>query len=321
MPACDVSVIVWTRNNAPLVTKCLAYLEEQTHPAGHYEVVVVDDGSDPENYARIERYAAGAPMRVKALRTDGGGAARARNVALNVATGRYVLFLDEELLAGPWLIERHLSVQAAHGGEVATVGSVQRHPEMEHRTLTRWYLPEETPPLVSRETPVSFLDWRAHNLCLPREAVLEAGGFDEAFLLPFFDDTDLASRLEAGGMRGIYVPDARAYVWRTSSFSLERRRHYAKGYSLYTLRARTGSPAIYTRYRVARNPLFNLFDALAMPLYTRLCERLNTDPRRFGYLYKRVLRYDLYRGYDDARRSRPPRDQFRGARLPVRAPV
>ena len=42
-----VSVVVATWNRPLLVTRLVAQLEAQDFPAGDYEIVVVDDGSEP----------------------------------------------------------------------------------------------------------------------------------------------------------------------------------------------------------------------------------------------------------------------------------
>ncbi len=62
-----VSVIIPARNEETTIARCLADLDAQSYPAGRYEVLVVDDGSDDSTAAIVQsngrvRYLALAPL-------------------------------------------------------------------------------------------------------------------------------------------------------------------------------------------------------------------------------------------------------------------
>jgi glycosyltransferase involved in cell wall biosynthesis len=305
----DISVLIVTRNQADHLTVCLAHLERQSVPAARYEIIVVDEASTDGTCSMLDRYVPGAPVRTRYLRQARPGAAQARNLALAESQGRYVLFLDEDLLAGPHLLERHLQAHQQHESKAAILGHVALHPQIPEGSFTRWFMPEEAPEFRD-EAEVPFADWRAYNFSVPRRLLQEAGGFDADFVFTLFADVDLAYRLTQQGVKGYFRRDACAYVWRQSNFNHERLRQYAKGYSLHTLAQKTHAPSVYSRYAVRRNLLLRGFDGLVMPLYTRLAQRLNVDTRLFGYFYRRILRYETFLGYSDARNGKQPRFHF-----------
>ena len=94
-PELDVTVVIPAYNRATLITRALnSVLNQSSRPR---EIVVVDDASSDDTVARVEawRDQAGFPVRIEKLAKNGGVAA-ARNHAMQVATTRYIAFLDSD---------------------------------------------------------------------------------------------------------------------------------------------------------------------------------------------------------------------------------
>ena len=91
-----VSVIVPTHNRADQLTDALNALWRQRYPVDRYEVIVIDDGSEDDTPAVIERMAPQAPCRVVQQRTTGIGAAAARNLGMRLATGAIMAHTDDD---------------------------------------------------------------------------------------------------------------------------------------------------------------------------------------------------------------------------------
>ncbi len=89
-----VSVIVPVYNVEAYLRKCLDSLVNQT--LDDLEVIVVNDGSPDNSQAIIDEYVAAYPARVVGLTKENGGQASARNVALDVAKGDYIGFVDSD---------------------------------------------------------------------------------------------------------------------------------------------------------------------------------------------------------------------------------
>lgn len=85
-----VSVIVPSFNHARYVRECVDSVLAQDHP--NIELIVVDDGSTDGSLDVLKSYG----DRIRLLQQQGGRQARARNLALAVARGELVAFLDSD---------------------------------------------------------------------------------------------------------------------------------------------------------------------------------------------------------------------------------
>ncbi|MFH8477130.1 glycosyltransferase family 2 protein [Streptomyces sp. NPDC018000] len=112
-----VSVVVPTRNRTTRLLLTLTGLGQQTLDRGRFEVIVVDDA--PKTGA-VEQVLAAVPegLPIRSTTTGGRGAACARNSGARLARGEVLLFLDDDTVATPRLLEEHL---AAHRGAAAAV--------------------------------------------------------------------------------------------------------------------------------------------------------------------------------------------------------
>src|SRR5579864_3887536 len=109
------SVILCTYNRRRLVLNTLASLRRQTLPFSAFEVIVVDNGSHDGTLSAVRIYANagrhdGQKMddiwNVHCLSEARSGLAYARNTGLLAASGEIVVFLDDDTIADPRLLER-----------------------------------------------------------------------------------------------------------------------------------------------------------------------------------------------------------------------
>lgn len=90
----DFSVIIPVYNAKDYLDICLHSVFQQS---ANYEILLVDDGStDGESGTLCDRYAAEHPDCVRVLHKENGGAGDARNAAIPLARGEYLLFLDSD---------------------------------------------------------------------------------------------------------------------------------------------------------------------------------------------------------------------------------
>lgn len=85
-----VSVIVPSYNHAPFLRECIDSVLDQQGVA--FELIVVDDGSTDGSLEILRAYG----DRLVLLQQQGGRQARARNLALTVARGEFIAFLDSD---------------------------------------------------------------------------------------------------------------------------------------------------------------------------------------------------------------------------------
>jgi teichuronic acid biosynthesis glycosyltransferase TuaG len=103
-----VSIVIPNYNSEYTIVDTLASVLAQTHTA--WECIVVDDCSTDKSPALIETIAKGDDrMRFVRLATPSGGPAHPRNVALDIAHGRYVAFLDSDDVWHPQKLEIQLA--------------------------------------------------------------------------------------------------------------------------------------------------------------------------------------------------------------------
>src|SRR5688500_5293442 len=85
------SVIICTYNRAAVLPRAIQSVLDQTFT--DFELVVVDDGSTDATEVVVR---AVADHRVRYVRRDNGGLSAARNSGVANATGRFVIFLDDD---------------------------------------------------------------------------------------------------------------------------------------------------------------------------------------------------------------------------------
>ncbi|MFL5348772.1 MAG: glycosyltransferase family 2 protein [Hyalangium sp.] len=119
------SIVIPTYNRARLLEESLAsvFAQELTD----FEVLVVDDGSTDDTQAVLARYG----ERVRALRQTNQGQGAARNLGIQHATGRYIVFLDSDDLWFPWTLETYKQAIGMYGEPSVVMGTPApfHHPE------------------------------------------------------------------------------------------------------------------------------------------------------------------------------------------------
>ena len=122
-----VTVVVSTYRPGPDLLTAVRSLIDQSWPA--LEILLVDDASGAGHDAVLDQ-AAALDDRIRIVRAErNGGTYAARNLALTLATGRYVTFHDFDDWAHPRRVERQ--VAALDGGRLASrSGCLRAYPDL-----------------------------------------------------------------------------------------------------------------------------------------------------------------------------------------------
>lgn len=305
MEPVEISVVLVLRDRADTTPTVLAHLEQQSIPAARFEVVAVDQGSQDDTLGVLHRYAAGAPVRIRVLDAGQRSFARARNLAAEEARGKFLVYLDQDLLASPNLLERYLREFHAQPEPPWLLGAVGLHPQLPPNVLTRRLAEERWRPHPD-STPLAPADWQGENLGMGRVALLSHGGFDESFASPYHLEVALAHQLAQEGTFGQRLPRAFAYEWKAATIEEERLRGYLRGHGLRHLETRIGEEAARSLHPRTSGMRWRIHQ-LMMPFYIRASSGGTKDLRYAAKLYRRVLDHEVQRGYNDARRGRPAR--------------
>ncbi len=167
-----------------------------------FELLVVDQTPrhDPDSEARLAAWQ--AEGRIRWLRLPTPSITGAMNVALQEARGDRVLFLDDDILPDPELLNAHERAGAADPDAM-----------LAGRVLQPWHRgesdPEDGPFLFNSLRPRSVAEFMGGNVAIPRRLALELGGFDQNFVrVAYRFEAEFAFRWRQAGHPIQYVPGA-----------------------------------------------------------------------------------------------------------------
>jgi glycosyltransferase involved in cell wall biosynthesis len=307
----ELSVVIPTYGKAETLPRVIGALEGQTIARERFEVVVIDDGSPDDTTARLAAIQRGTSLAFRWMTQENRGVSATRNRGAREARGPLLLFIQDDIVGRPDLLERHLAIHARHPEPGACgVGRVTWPPEWRVDHFMHWLDhggPQFRYDQVAGRATVTFKHFYTCNVSLKRAALLEHP-FDEEIVYGF-EDLELALRLERAGFVFHYDQQALGYHHHRRSFDDYRRRQFKAGQSLYVafrnhpdLVGRTGITSIpaakrrRTRLRGAVLPLARALGA----------------KRTIEKYWRAVLDEELVAGYEqardrDVRRSAAPR--------------
>lgn len=128
------SVILPAYNAAPFLDRCLRSLQAQTLP--DWEALCVDDGCRDGTGEILDRFAA-EDSRFKVLHKANEGVGAARNDAMRLAGGQYVLFLDSDDFLHPQTMDLCLGLAERDGSDIVAINYDHAY---RNRTLLRQLL-------------------------------------------------------------------------------------------------------------------------------------------------------------------------------------
>ncbi len=229
----DFSIVIVNWNSHDDLSRCLECLCEQRHPP--QQVIVVDNDSTDDSLDKALTKAKGLPLTVDRQKTNLGFAA-ANNLAVRqYVNSTWTVLLNPDCFAeSDWLYELALAIQ--DDPETGFFGSClldARRPDHYDGTGDEYHVSglawrrDHGRELASVQRPAG----EVFAVCAAAAAYHTAawrqlGGFDETFFC-YFEDVDLAFRLQLAGFRGRYVPSSK--VRHIGSASTER----VSGFSLY----------------------------------------------------------------------------------------
>lgn len=295
-PGPDLAVVVPTYGKPETLPLVVGRLETQTLPRHRFEVIVIDDGSPDDTTERLRALQGRTPLDLRSLRQENRGVSAARNRGAREARARLVLLIQDDILAAPDLLERHLEGHRRHPDPTsAVVGRVTWPPDWEVDHFMEWLDnggPQFRYHQVRGQATVTYKHVYTCNVSFKRQALLD-NPFDEQIVYGF-EDIELAWRLQERGFSFHFDEQALGYHHHRRSFEDFRRRQFQAGQSMYVafrnhpaLRGRTGITSIPPGKRLRTR-----IRGLALPIARRLGAR-----RTIEKYWRAVLDEELVRGY------------------------
>ena len=213
-----LSIIIPTYNRKNSLSKCLyAFVNQVTKMS--YEVLIIDDGSTDNTDEVIKKWEKNTHFILRYFRQENRGPASARNIGIKQARGDILLFVGDDIIATPNLIEQHMLFHCKYPEEnVAMLGYVTWSSEIKVTPFMYWL--EHGGPQFQyykfkhREKVKAF--WTC-NISLKRSFLIKEGYFDEDFPYAAYEDTELGYRLQKKGLQIIYNKNAIAYHYHSTN--------------------------------------------------------------------------------------------------------
>lgn len=256
-----VSIIVPVRNAERTIEKTLEYLASIDYPPERMEIVLADGGSSDGTVASIRRWQA-EHSNIKLIQVPNcQSPGHARNEALKLAGGEFVLFTDGDCAPNRDWVQQMLlpffrdPAIGGVGGEVLTMRTETDNPTEAYceqvgflsvsgrcGVVESGYLPaptERAPHEVSGGSESPF--FATANAAFRKEAIAAAGGafWDE----PTGEDVDFSLRVQAQGYRLFFAREAVVRHMHRVALDSFLRQWYGYGF---------GHPLLLTKHADAR---------------------------------------------------------------------
>lgn len=201
------TIIIPTYNRPGQLYECLKAIYNQRCNPDKFEVIVVDDGSDVTLESTDTEFRQYRTFRL--INQTNSGPAAARNIGADHATGKYLVFTDDDCRpAEDWLSRLEQCFQQFPESAVTghTINSLQDniYSTSSQLLISYLYTYYNYNPLEGR-----FLT--SNNLAVPADTFHMLGGFNSAFPNAAGEDRELCDRWVYHGFQLIYEPLAIIY--------------------------------------------------------------------------------------------------------------
>jgi GT2 family glycosyltransferase len=207
----DVTVIIPNWNGLYWLKNCLDSLKSQDY--SNFEIILVDDASTDGSPEYAEKH---YPDVTILRRTRRGGFARTVNDGIAIASGDYVILLNNDTVASRSLIGNLVNTIEAMPSDIGSLACSMRimdDPALmdDAGDILTWYGQAlkrgHGKPAVDYPSREDIFSACAGAALYRRTYLNSTGGFDER-LVSYLEDLDLGLRGRLLGYRCIFVPDA-----------------------------------------------------------------------------------------------------------------
>jgi GT2 family glycosyltransferase/glycosyltransferase involved in cell wall biosynthesis len=217
------SVIVVTYNNIELTKACLESLDKYS-AYSELEIIVVDNASSDGSGAFLAEWVKAAPNRKIILNEDNKGFAAANNQGLVLASGEYLVLLNNDTYVTPgWIgtLINHLR----RDNTIGLIGPVTNNIGNEAKINISFTGMEDMLKVSAVHTRRHLgQTMQLHNVAffcvmMRRDVYERVGPLDEIFGKGFFEDDDYCRRVEQLGLRVVCAEDVFIYHHLSASFN------------------------------------------------------------------------------------------------------
>ena len=205
MTAPFFSVVVPTHRRIARLCACLDALAALDYPTERFEVIVVNDGCEGLSADQLAAFR--SRMQLTSVDQPWSGPAAARNTGASRARGTYIVFTDDDCTPAPdWLRVMEEGVRLHPGALIG--GRAVNGLDGDLCASASQMLVDYLYQYYEDGTARGPRFFTSNNMCVPRESLGEAGGFDESFTLAAGEDREFCDRWASSGRTLVYEPAA-----------------------------------------------------------------------------------------------------------------
>ncbi len=208
-PLPSVSVVICTLNREDSLIHVLRLLKDQT--VRPLEILVIDQSTRP--VPKVQTYLQGARQDIRRLTLAPPSTTAARNLSIREVRGDMVLYLDDDVLFQPDLIQRHLDNYAdpavgAVSGKVLYDGAEENDEPWAARLTPSGAYQRNFTTAWRGEVPTLY----GCNMSIRTRVLREVGDFDLNYWGNFlWEEVDYALKIRGKGYRILYEPRAAVF--------------------------------------------------------------------------------------------------------------
>lgn len=236
-----LSVVLTTYNRPELLKLVLEGFATQTCGPDIWEMVIVDDGSQPPAREIARSFA--DKIEISYIHQENSGLAAARNAGIAAARGGIILFHDDDDLPDANLVAEHIKSHQQNPDEnVVVLGHLDWHPSLTVTPLMH-YITHTGGQYFGYDNMVDgrfYPAWKWWGGLVSAKASLLAsvqGPFDETFRFGH-EDTELVCRLADRGIKVLYNAQAKKWILRPVMFDDFCQRRIRQGHAMHHLAGR-----------------------------------------------------------------------------------
>ena len=190
----DISIIIPAYNAEPYIDKCLNTILNQTFK-GNFEIIIVNDGSKDDTLKILNKYAK-KYKKIKIIDQKNAGQAVARNNALKVALGKYIMFVDVDDYIDETMLDKMYSVAIKENADIVYCDYYEHYKDDDR--IVHNYITEDE---IKNAILANYAPWgKLYNLDFFKKSKLE---FMKGKL---FEDIAIVPVLAALSKKSIRVP-------------------------------------------------------------------------------------------------------------------
>ena len=183
---CDsviLSIVIPSYNSEKLLSRCINALENQSAKKAFFEIAIADDGSTDETLEMLGAFKSRSELNLQWTNIKNSGPATARNTGVSISSGKWIGFLDADVIPHPDWVETALELIRDN----PNAGAFEGRTKVTQRGRAT--------PFTHQTENYEGGRYLTCNLIVRKNLA----HFHQAYKIPFREDTDLAfSILESG---------------------------------------------------------------------------------------------------------------------------